>query len=130
VRGARVPRNSLFCQHWISPNHTSKISLLSFIPIALFLQRFRDLQNNFVHSKMSHRETGNGPYLSPNSLPSADNISLFDTSFFPNGQKRLATPAEVRHAGGPKTKMNRPVPISFPSMNLIVKYGFTIKITE
>lgn len=72
----------------------------------------------------------NGPYLRPSSLPSADNITFFDTSFFANGHKRLPTPAEVRLAAGPQTKMSRPVPVSFPSMNLIVKYGLTISTAE
>jgi hypothetical protein len=78
---------------------------------------------------MPHHETGNGPYLLPCSLPSADNITFFDTTFFTNGHKCLPTPAEVRHAG-PQTKMDRPVPVSFPSMNLIVKYSLTIRMTE
>lgn len=79
---------------------------------------------------MPHRETGNGPYLLPDSVPSAKNISFFDTSFFTNGYKRLPTPAEVRHAAEPQTKMNGPIPVSFPSMNLIVKYGLTISMIE
>lgn len=79
---------------------------------------------------MPNHETGNGPYLLPSSLSSADNISFFDTSFFTNGHKCLPTPAEVRHAAGPQTKMDQPVPVSFPSMNLIVKHGLTIRMTE
>ncbi|CAG8949365.1 hypothetical protein HYFRA_00004992 [Hymenoscyphus fraxineus] len=71
------------------------------------------------------------PSLTPSSLPSVKDIVFADSSFFANGHERLPTPAEVRQEAGPTTKMtNGPVPVIFPSMKLIVKYGAKIKMSE
>ncbi|KAK0124696.1 hypothetical protein ONS95_009640 [Cadophora gregata] len=63
-----------------------------------------------------------GPLLLPDELPSADNITFPETSFFKKDGALLPTPAEVREAAGPQGGIRLP-PVSFPTMNLIVKYG-------
>ncbi|KAL2070322.1 hypothetical protein VTL71DRAFT_13348 [Oculimacula yallundae] len=68
--------------------------------------------------------------LLPDKLPSADNITFLETSFFTKHRELLPTPAEVREAAGPISKIFRPPPVSFPSMNLIVKYGRSITKAE
>jgi hypothetical protein len=71
-------------------------------------------------------EARSGPQLIPSSLPSNENMTFFDTQFFADGHK-LPTPAEVRDADAkPRSKD----PVVFPAMNLIVKYGGRIKISE
>ncbi|KAL3425124.1 phosphotransferase enzyme family protein [Phlyctema vagabunda] len=79
---------------------------------------------------MLDHQTQDGPYLVLSSLPSANNISFFDTAFFTSGHKCLPTPAEVRQSAGPQAKMNGLEPVSFPLMKLIVKYGPAITIAE
>jgi hypothetical protein len=79
---------------------------------------------------MAERNTNQGPYLLPSMLPSAEETYFKDTAFFAQGNESLPSPADVRQAAGPKTNMNRPVPVAFPSLNLVVKYGATITVTE
>jgi hypothetical protein len=54
-------------------------------------------------------------------------VTFPNTSFFTSGHYKLPTPAKVRRARGNK---DATVPVSFPSMNLIVKYGRKVSITE
>ena len=79
---------------------------------------------------MARYNTSQGPYLLPSILPSTGDTYFRDTAFFTQGNVSLPTPADVRLAGGQETNMSRPVPIVFPSMSLIVKYGTTITIAE
>ena len=70
------------------------------------------------------------PYLLPSMLPQADNISFTDSSFFARHDSQLPTPAEVRRAAGVNYRIGRPPPVRFQSLNLLVKYGSAINITE
>ncbi|CZT00017.1 uncharacterized protein RCO7_01750 [Rhynchosporium graminicola] len=72
---------------------------------------------------MSGLDPQDSPLLIPDELPSADNITFLDTSFFTKHRERLPTPAEIREAAGFEGKIWRPPPVSFPSLNLIVKFG-------
>ena len=74
--------------------------------------------------------TDQGPYLLSSMLPSSEDTYFEDTAFFANGNVSLPTPADVRRAAGPKATWNRPTPIVFSALNLIVKYGPTITVTE
>lgn len=53
-----------------------------------------------------------------------------DTAFFTTGNVSLPTPADVRRAAGPKATWRRPLPVMFPALNLIVKYGTDITVAE
>jgi hypothetical protein len=79
---------------------------------------------------MPEHDTRYGPYLLPSMLPSTNNISFTETTFFTTGNTSLPSPSDVRLAAGPQTNIHRPVPVLFPSLNLIVKYGLTITIAE
>ncbi|KUJ14488.1 phosphotransferase enzyme family protein-like protein [Mollisia scopiformis] len=63
-------------------------------------------------------------------LPPSEDIYFRNTAFFASGNSSLPTPADVRRAAGPKATSNRPTPVAFSALNLIVKYGPTITITE
>ncbi|KAH7360971.1 kinase-like domain-containing protein [Rhexocercosporidium sp. MPI-PUGE-AT-0058] len=63
-------------------------------------------------------------------LPSSEDTYFKDTTFFAHGNVSLPTPADVRRAAGPKTPLNSPTPVVFSALNLIVKYGPTITVTE
>ena len=78
---------------------------------------------------MARRDAREGPYLLPSMLPSSNDISFTQTTFFASGNTRLPSPAEVRRAGG-EANMNRPRPVVFRSLGLVVKYGLVIKVTE
>ncbi|RDL39282.1 Uncharacterized protein BP5553_03622 [Venustampulla echinocandica] len=81
---------------------------------------------------MTETKSKTGSYMLPSSLPSATNISFPETTFFKSGNKHLPSPADVRLAAAAyQTKpLNRPTPVAFPALNLIVKYGPTITISE
>ncbi|XMA10604.1 hypothetical protein WAI453_003395 [Rhynchosporium graminicola] len=79
---------------------------------------------------MSGLDPQDSPLLIPDELPSADNITFLDTSFFTKHRERLPTPAEIREAAGFEGKIWRPPPVSFPSLNLIVKFGRSITKAE
>jgi hypothetical protein len=70
------------------------------------------------------------PYLLPSLLPSADNISFMDSSFFVRADAHLPTPAEVRQVAGTNYRSGRPPPVLYHSLNLLVKYGSAITIAE
>ncbi|RFU31802.1 hypothetical protein B7463_g4532, partial [Scytalidium lignicola] len=69
--------------------------------------------------------------ITPQQLPEAkDNVEFLDSSFFKFGasSRQLPTPAEVRaQSVGPKDK---PVPVIFDHLNLLVKFGHRVTIAE
>jgi len=69
-------------------------------------------------------------YLLPSELPSGENITFEDSSFFAKGEVQLPTPAEVRQAAGAEYRIGRPPPVVFHSLKLLVKYGTIITIAE
>jgi hypothetical protein len=79
---------------------------------------------------MAETNTNQGPYLLPSMLPSVKETYFKDTALFTEGNESLPSPADVRHAAGPKTNTNRPVPVVFPSLNLVVKFGGAITVAE
>lgn len=79
---------------------------------------------------MAPCNTNQGPYLLSSMLPSSEDTYFEDTAFFAYGNVSLPTPADVRRAAGPKATWNRPTPVVFSALNLIVKYGPTITVTE
>lgn len=78
---------------------------------------------------MAWQDAREGPFLLPSMLPSSNNISFTHTTFFASGNTRLPIPAEDRRAGG-EANMNRPRPVVFRSLNLVVKYGLAINVAE
>ncbi|KAH9208372.1 kinase-like domain-containing protein [Leptodontidium sp. 2 PMI_412] len=74
--------------------------------------------------------TNQGPYLLSSALPSSEDMVFKDTAFFTTGNVSLPTPADVRRAAGPKATWRRPLPVMFPALNLIVKYGTDITVAE
>ncbi|CZR69067.1 uncharacterized protein PAC_18968 [Phialocephala subalpina] len=79
---------------------------------------------------MAPCNTNQGPYLLSSMLPSSEDTYFKDTAFFACGNISLPTPADVRRAAGPTTTLYKPAPVVFASLNLIVKYGPTITVTE
>jgi hypothetical protein len=71
------------------------------------------------------------PILSPSILPSGQNVVFKDSSFFtrPDAPSALPSPAQVRAAALPG-RGGRPLPVAFPTLNLLVKYGPEITIAE
>jgi hypothetical protein len=71
------------------------------------------------------------PILSPSILPSGQNVVFKDSSFFtrPDTPSALPSPAQVRAAALPG-RGRRPLPVAFPTLNLLVKYGPEITIAE
>lgn len=63
-------------------------------------------------------------------LPSGDTVWFRDSTFFTMGNARLPSPADVRLAAGSEKNPNRPTPVVFPSLKLIVKYGQAIEVAE
>lgn len=63
-------------------------------------------------------------------LPSNRNVAFKDSSFFIKGNTSLPSPADVRRAASPETNPIRPLPVTLPSLGLVVKYGSAITLAE
>lgn len=70
-------------------------------------------------------------------FPFDENVVFRESSFFnkPNAQLSLPTPTEVREvasrSGDPRAKRaNRPPPVTFPNLGLLVKYGREVSLAE
>src|SRR5271163_747194 len=74
--------------------------------------------------------------VSPSELPNAHTEIFPSSTFFRQGTKprQLPTPAEVRAQAAlknhPYINTWRPPPAVFPDLNLLVKYGGAVSITE
>lgn len=128
----------------ISFNARSTLTAEMIQPLSLLLQRnhsnteaphdrlhLQDIMTTSDVKQMVHKAPPYmSPYLVPSLLPSADNISFRDSSFFVREDAQLPTPAEVRRAAGTNYRAGRPPPVLFPSLNLLVKYGSAITVAE
>ena len=67
-------------------------------------------------------------------LPRDENVTFQDSSFFARPPGILPSPAKVRAAAVAANKTgrpsNRPHPVRFPGLNLMVKYGSYVKVAE
>jgi hypothetical protein len=70
--------------------------------------------------------------ISTSVLPAGNSIVFEDSSFFRGGRasRKLPSPDEVRKTGSQGRDRNRPAPVLFPSLGLVVKYGRAITIAE
>jgi len=79
---------------------------------------------------MAPHNANQGPHLLSSMLPSSKDTYFKDTAFFACGNVSLPTPADVRQAAGPKSTLNRPIPVVFSALKLVVKFGPAITVTE